>query len=55
MYPFLGLMDDLTLIQNNDAKAKTHKKVSYLLQFRVQNRQFNKCLSEIENRKKAYY
>ena len=28
--------------ENNDAKVKTHKKVSYRLQFWTQNEQFNK-------------
>ena len=42
--------------ENNDAKVKTLKKVSYKLQVWTQNKQFNKCLREIDEMEKtAYY
>ena len=52
MYLFPGLLDDLTLIKNIDAKVKTHKTVSYQLQFLVKNQQLNACLVEIDRKEK---
>ena len=39
--------------KNNDAKVKTHKKASYWFQLLVQNKQLNKCLSEIGEKEKG--
>ena len=56
IYLFLGLLDDLTLIKNIDAKVKRGKKVLYQLQFLVKIKPFNKCLSETDGKEKnAYY